>query len=412
MRADASDVWLTIVGIGEDGFDGLGIAARVALAQAEVLVGSARQLALVPEVAGVRLPWPTPLLPFVDQVLTDHRGRRVVMLASGDPMLHGIGAIVAARLPAHELRVVPQPSAFALACARLGWPEAEVVLVSVVAKPLARVRRELTPGRRVVVYSENGETPRVLAATLTEAGFGTSVMHVFERLGGPHERRVDGTAEAWQAAACNDLNVVAFTAIASPGTRTYTTLAGLPDDAFANDGALTKREVRAATLARLAPLPGELLWDVGAGSGSIGIEWSRAHPSCRTIAFERNAERAIRIARNAEVLGVPELRVVTGSVPDAFDAYEVGPRAPDAIFLGGGLNADANLLDVCWGMLRPGGRIMINVVTVAGESVLAHAQSQYGGELSRIAVARAEAVGGVLGWRPAMPVTQWHAVKP
>ncbi len=401
--------WLTVVGIGEDGYDGLGRAARHALAGADLVIGSARQLALVPDSASERMTWPTPMLPFVDELLARHRGRRVAVLASGDPLLHGIGAVLARRIANEQLQIFTQPSAFALACARMRWPEAEVALVSVVARPLALVRRELAPERRLIVYSENGETPAAIAALLVAAGFGPSALHVFERLGGAHERRYDGSAATWDAVPCDDLNVVAVACVAGPGTRALSTLAGLPDDAYENDGALTKREVRAATLGRLGPLPGELLWDVGAGSGSVALEWLRAHPTCGAVAFECDPVRAARISRNAETLGVPGLRVVVGSAPTTFAS---AGAAPDALFIGGGLSGDDTLLARCWDALRPEGRIVANVVTVGGESALAAALERYGGELVRIAVARADAVGSVLGWRPLMPVTQWAANKP
>jgi precorrin-6Y C5,15-methyltransferase (decarboxylating) len=402
------EAWLTVVGVGEDGYEGLGRDAREALARAAVLLGSARQLALVPPAAEERIAWPTPMLPFVERLIAQRRGERVVMLASGDPMLHGLGSVVMRLATREEVRVIPVPSAFAFACARLGWAESEVVLCSAVAKPLALVRRELAPGRRIVVYGENGESPAALARELTDAGYGPSALHVFERLGGPHEARRDGIAAAWSGARCNDLNVAAIECRLADGARALSTLAGLPDDAFASDGALTKREVRAATLAALAPLPGELLWDVGAGSGSIGIEWSRAHPSCRAVAFERDPVRAQRIVQNARALGVPTLHVVVGDAPATF--VDAGPT-PDAIFIGGGVNADAALIETCWNALAPGGRLVANVVTVAGEAALANAYARHGGALVRIAVARADAVGGVVGWRPAMPVTQWSAVK-
>ncbi len=405
----AESAWLVVVGIGEDGYEGLCSAARHALERADIVIGSTRQLAFIPTTASERVVWPSPMLSFVDELLARHRDRRVAVLASGDPMLHGVGAVLARHVACEELQVLPQASAFALACARMCWPEVDVALVSVVARPLALVRRELSSARRVIVYSENGETPAALAALLVAAGFGPSALHVFERLGGACERRHDGTAETWNAVACDDLNVVAIACVAAPGTRVLSTLAGLPDDAYENDGALTKREVRAATLARLGPLPGDLLWDVGAGSGSIALEWLRAHPTCRAVAFERDPVRAARISRNAETLGVPGLRVVVGPAPATFSS---AGTAPDALFIGGGLNGDDTLLACCWDALRSNGRVVANVVTVGGETALAAARERWGGELARIAVARADTVGGVLGWRPQMPVTQWAAIKP
>lgn len=403
--------WLTVVGIGEDGYDGLAPAARAALANAVLVAGSARQLALVPPSTAERLVWPVPMVPALDAFLARERAanRPVVVLASGDPMLHGVGATLARRLAEGELRVLPQPSAFALACARLAWPAAEVTLVSVVDRPIATVLKHLRPGARVVVYARDGETPAALAALLVAHRFGPSELTAFERLGGPQERRTGARAEAWPVTAeCDALVLVAIACAAAPGVRVLATVPGLPDDAFETDGQLTKREVRAATLARLEPRPGDVLWDVGAGTGSIGIEWARAHEACRTVAFERDLERAARIARNATALGVPELRVVTG---DAVAGVAAHAAPPDAIFIGGGLSAPG-LLAACWAALRPGGRLVANVVTLEGETLVAAAHARYGGELARIAVSRAEPVGGMLGWRPLMAVTQWAAVKP
>lgn len=402
--------WLTVVGIGEDGYEGLAAAARAALAAAAVVAGSARQLAFVPPGAAERLAWPRPMLPALEALVARERAcdRAVVVLASGDPMVHGVGATLARCLPADELRVLPQPSAFALACARLAWPAAGVTLVSVVDRPIATILKHLAPGGRVIVYARDGETPAALAALLVAQGFGPSDLTVFERLGGPYERRADARADAWpQDLACDALVLVAVACVAAPGARALAIVPGLPDDAFETDGQLTKREVRAATLARLGPRPGELLWDVGAGTGSIGIEWARAHEACRTVAFERDPDRAARIRRNASALGVPELRVVVG---DAVASLAMEAAAPDAIFIGGGLSAPG-LLVACWTALRAGGRLVANVVTLEGETLVAAGLARYGGELARIAVSRAEPVGGMLGWRPLMAVTQWAMVK-
>ena len=403
---DGRRIPVTVVGIGEDGWDGLGTQARSAIEAAEVLVGSARQLALVPEARAQRLCWPSPMLPFVDELLARYRDRAITVLASGDPMLYGAGAFLARRLDAAELRVIPHVSAFALACARLGWAGAEVTLLSVVARPLALVAAHLQPGRRLIVLGEDGATPAALAALLVERGYGASAITVLEHLGGPREARRDGIAAMWDGARCADLHVAAVTCRSDAGTPALAAIAGLPDEAFESDGQFTKREVRAATLARLVPLGGQLLWDVGAGTGTIGIEWMRTHPSCRCIAFERDAARAARIARNAESLGVPGLRVITGTAPEAL----LGMPAPDAIFIGGGIVADG-LVATCWEGLASGGRLVANAVTVEGEAALASWHRQLGGELVRIAVSRAEPIGGMLCWRPLLPVTQWAVVK-
>ena len=394
--------WLTIVGIGEDGE--LGAEARAALDRADLLVGGARHLALVPTGGAERRAWPSPMLPLVEEILAGPRDRQVVVLASGDPMLHGVGATFAARLDPGDYRIIPQVSAFSLACARLGWPQAEVALVSAVGKPLDLMRVAVQPGRRLALY---GAEAAEVAGLLTEMGYGASGMSVLERLGGPLEARRDGIARHWAHPAGAGLAVVAVTCLAEVETRPLSTLAGLPDEAFDSDGQMTKREVRAATLARLVPLPRQLLWDVGAGTGTIGIEWSRAHPSCRAIAIERRPDRAERIAANAHKLGVPTVRVVLDELPDALDGLPV----PDAIFIGGGIGAEG-LVERCWSILKPGGRLVANVVTVAGEATLAQWHQRLGGDLTRISVARARPMGGMVGWKNLAPVTQWAIVKP
>jgi precorrin-6Y C5,15-methyltransferase (decarboxylating) len=394
--------WLTIVGIGEDGE--LGAEARAAVERADLLVGGARHLALVPAGRAERRAWPSPMSPLVDELVAGRRDRQVAVLASGDPMLHGVGATFAARLDPAEYRVIPTVSAFSLACARLGWPMAEATLVSAVGKPLDLVRVAVQPGRRLAIY---GAAAPGVAALLTEMGYGGSAVVELAHLGGPAEVRREGIARHWIHSNHADLAVVAVTCVPDAATRPLATLAGLPDEAFESDGQMTKREVRAATLARLVPLPGQLLWDVGAGTGTIAIEWSRAHPGCRAVAIERRGERARRIAINAHKLGVPTVRIVEGELPAALD----GLPAPDAIFIGGGIGAEG-LVERCWHALNPGGRLVANVVTVAGEATLAGWQQRLGGELTRIAVSRAEPIGGMLGWRSLAPVTQWAITKP
>ena len=392
--------WLTIIGIGEDGE--LSVEARAALAHADLVVGGERHLGLVATTAERRI-WPSPMLPLVDEIVAGPRDRKLVVLASGDPMLHGVGATFAARLDPADYRVIPQVSAFSLACARLGWPQAAVTLVSAVGRPLDLMRPAVQPGRRLVIY---GAVAAEVAGLLTSMGYGDSGLTLLEHLGGPAEARQDGIARHWTHPT-GDLAVVAVTCLADTGTRPLSTLAGLPDEAFDSDGQMTKREVRAATLARLVPLPGQLLWDVGAGTGTIGIEWSRADPSCLAIAIERRADRVERIANNARMLGVPSLQVIEGELPGALD----GLPAPDAIFIGGGIGTE-RLVELCWTALKPGGRLVANVVTIGGEASLAHWHQKLGGDLTRISVARARAVGGMLGWKSLAPVTQWAVVKP
>ena len=393
---------VTVVGIGADGWAGLAEPGRAAVRGAEVVLGGPRQLALVAGHTDAEArAWPSPLLPALPELFAGLRGRRVCALASGDPMHYGLGATLARVLGPVE--VLTHPSSIALACARMGWAAESVEVVSAVGRPLAAVRRVLAPGARVLVLSEGAGTPGALATLLADDGWGDSALTVFEQLGGPAERRLDGTARHWAHPPGDPLNLVALTCD-GPG-RALTP--GLPDDAFEHDGQLTKREVRAVTLALLGPRRGELLWDVGAGNGSIALEWLRAHPTCRAVAVEPDPARAARIAANADALGVPGVRVVEGRAPDALD----GLPTPDAIFIGGGVTAD-DVLPRCWEALPAGGRLVANAVTVESEGVLGAARARLGGELTRLSVARAAPVGGFTGWRPAMPVTIWSVAKP
>lgn len=397
--------WLTIVGIGEDGLDGLGRAARDAISSAELLVGGQRHLAMVPEDGRQRLAWGVPLTDSLPRLL-EWRGRPVCVLASGDPMWFGIGATLGRQVPACEMRVFPAPSAFSLAAARLGWALAETACVSLHGRPAELMVPHLHPGARLLLLSWDRRTPAAVAALLRQAGYGASRLHVLVSMGGMDEDiRSGGTDEPWGEIA--DLNTVAVECRADAGCRPLSTIPGLPDDAFAHDGQITKRAVRAATLAALAPLPGQHLWDIGAGSGSISIEWLRCHPRNRASAVERREDRAVRIVENAMALGVPGLRVVRCDGLAALDKLD----PPDAIFIGGGLTGP-ELVERCWGALPSGGRLVANAVTLESEAVLLAEQSRRGGELTRIAISRAEPIGGFTGWRSAMPVTQWSIVKP
>lgn len=399
---------MTVVGIGADGWAGLALASQDALRGAEVIIGGARQLALLPaECGGERVPWPSPLRPAVPGLLAAHAGRRVAVLASGDPFFHGIGRALADELGPDALRVLPHPSSVSYACARLGWPVEDTGVVTLVGRPTARLAAALHDGRRLLVLSAGADTPAEVAALLRDRGYGPTRMRVLEQLGADAERQVEGSADTWDAACAVDpLNVIALDCRRAHGVLRLSAAPGLPDEAYEHDGQLTKRHVRAATLAALAPAPGELLWDIGGGSGSIAIEWMRTHPSCRAVTVERDGVRAERIARNADTLGVPALRVVRGAAPEAL----AGLPAPDAVFIGGGLTVPG-LLDACWDALAPGGRLVANTVTLESEALLAERYRALGGELVRLAVAHAVPVGGFTGWRQAMPVTQWSVTK-
>ncbi|MBF8163065.1 precorrin-6y C5,15-methyltransferase (decarboxylating) subunit CbiE [Ectopseudomonas hydrolytica] len=397
--------WLTLVGIGEDGYPGLGKAARRALLAATRIVGAPRQLALLPPcIGGERETWPSP---FDLEPLLARRGEAVCVLASGDPMFFGVGASLARQLPADELQVLPAPSSVSLAAARLGWPLQEVEVVSLVGRPLATLNAPLFPGVRLLVLSADGDTPAQVAAALRARGFGTSRLTLLEHLGGPEERRLDGLAENWNLPRGADLNLLAVECLADAGAQLLPPTCGLPDEAYRHDGQLTKRDVRAVTLARLAPLPGELLWDVGAGCGSIGIEWMRAHPACRAIAIEANEGRQAHIRHNRDALGVPGLQLVAGHAPEAL----VGLPAPDAIFIGGGVTVPG-VLDDCWAALKPGGRLLANAVTIQSEAALVAFRERQGGELLRLTVAQAQPLGGFDTWRAALPITLLAVRKP
>lgn len=397
--------WLTVVGIGEDGFKGLGRNARHALLRASRIIGGQRQLDLLPVcIRGERELWPSP---FSLEPLLARRFEPVCVLASGDPMFFGVGASLARQVAADELLILPAPSSVSLAAARLGWPLQDVVTLSVVARPVAALNAHLASGVRLLVLSNDGQSPTAIAALLRASGFGPSRLSVFEHLGGAAERRIDGHAESWQDPAIAALNLVAIDCLADANTPRLSRLAGLPDSAFKHDGQLTKRDVRAMTLARLAPTPGELLWDVGAGSGSIGIEWMRAHPSCRALAIEADAGRQQLIEHNRDALGVPGLQLIRGSAPQAL----AGLEAPDAIFIGGGVTRDG-VLDTCWQHLRPGGRLVANAVTLQSEMTLMAWRAQHGGELTRIHVAQAQPLGDFDTWRQALPITLLEVLKP
>ncbi|MBL1073828.1 precorrin-6y C5,15-methyltransferase (decarboxylating) subunit CbiE [Nocardia sp. 2] len=399
---------IVVVGIGADGWDGLGGPARRAIGGAEVLLGSGRQLALVPGDAtrADRRAWPSPLVPALPALLQGLSGRRLCVLASGDPMFFGIGVTLARLVGAPALRVLPQPSSAALACARLGWPLAETPVVSAVGRRLETVLPELAHGRRLLVLSSDEHTPAQLAELLSRNGFGASSMTVLEQLGGAAERAVSAPAAGWELPPGDALNLVAVDCVADRSAARLTRLPGLPDGIYSGDGQLTKYEIRILTVAALAPAPGELLWDVGGGSGTIAIEWSRTHSACRAVTFERAESRRKQIAENAAALGVPHIDV-RGAAPAAF----AGLPAPDAVFIGGGLT-QPGMFESCWARLRSGGRLVANAVTAESEALLTNLAAAYGGSLRRYQVYRAEPLGDFTSWRPQLPVTQWSVAKP
>ena len=401
----ASFRWLSIVGIGEDGIDGLSTAARELVQRAEIVFGGRRHLALAaPLIRGAARPWPSP---FAVKEVLEHRGRAVCVLASGDPYLYGIGSLLARHVDPREVQALPAPSAFSLAAARLGWALADTAQLSLHARALDLVRPHLQPGARVLALTSDGQAPAALARLLTSAGFGASRLTVLEALGGPRERIRSTSAAQLDLDCIDDLNVVAIEAAAHPTARVIARAVGLSDALFEHDGQITKREIRAMTLSSLAPRRGELLWDVGSGSGSVAIEWMLADPANGAVGIEARGDRAERIARNALSFGVPGLSVVTGEAPHVF--ADLAP--PDAIFIGGGASAPGMIESAC-NALAAGGRLVVNAVTLETQALCVDWRARWGGELTQIAIAHAEPVGRFSGWRAAMPIVQWRLIKP
>ena len=399
--------WLTIIGIGEDGLYGLSPAARTALANAEIVFGGARHLELAtPAIHGEQHPWQTPFSVSIDAVLAV-RGRKVCVLASGDPFHYGVGATLSRHIDPAQMHVIPHPSAFSLAAARLGWPLQDVVSLSLHGRPIDLIRPHLHAAARILALTSDEKGPGALAALLVEAGFGRSIITVMEALGGPREQVRSQMADGFTFTEIDPLNICAITVVPLPGARVLPMTPGLDDALFEHDGQITKRDVRALTLSALAPRRHELLWDIGAGSGSIGIEWMLSDPSLRAVAIEAEPERAERIARNARSFGVPDLRVVGGPAPHAL----AGLEAPHAIFVGGG-GTDPGVMEAALTALRPGGRLVANAVSLEMEQVLLTLHAERGGELVRLSVAQAAPLGGMMGWRPSMPITQWRWSKP
>jgi len=403
----ASPRWLSIVGIGEDGVTGLKPAARGLIEAAEIVFGGRRHLTLAaPLIRGAARPWPSPFDGAAEEV-SRHRGRQVCVLASGDPFHYGVGAVLARHVDPREMIVLPAPSAFSLAAARLGWSLPQTVLLSLHGRTLDLIRPHLQPAARILALTSDGDVPAAVAKILATSGFGASRLIVLENLGGPQESIHSATAAAFDLGKVDPLNTLAIEVEAAADARVIARMAGLPDDSFEHDGQITKREIRAVILSSLSPRRGELLWDIGAGSGSVAIEWLLADPTMRAIAVERRADRAARIRRNAAAFGVPGLDIVEGSAP----ASLAGLPPPDAVFVGGGAS-DSGVLDAAARALRSGGRLVVNAVTLETEALLIARHAALGGELIRIAISRAAPVGEKSGWRPAMPVTQWVWTKP
>ena len=398
-----SDPWLHIVGIGEDGMEGLVPATRAAVEAAEIIIGGDRHHALTQNITAERLAWPHPFDALISTI-EGLRGRRVVILATGDPLWFSVGARIGRALDPSEIIYHPQLSAFQLAAARMGWSLPDVETLTVHGRPVEQMIAFIQPDARLLVLTTGAETPEQIAAFLTQRGFGGSQMTVLAAMGGKDEARFDGTAESWD----HDVpafNTLAVECIAAPDAALLPRVPGLADSLFQSDGTMTKQEVRAATVAKLMPMRGALLWDIGTGCGSVAIEWMRAARYARAIGIEPRADRRAMAAANALALGAPKLVLIDGTVPEALD----GLAAPDAIFIGGGLSRAT--FEAAWAALRPLGRLVANAVTLESEAELIALHKIYGGDLVKLSIHRAEPVGRMTGWRPSMPVTQWSLVK-
>lgn len=398
--------WLSIIGIGEDGISGLNSIARSHLDSAAVIVGGERHLAMLPiNDLREKLVWTSPIEHSIQEIM-QRRGQSVCVLASGDPMCFGIGITLIRRIPISQITIIPAPSAFSLACAYLGWSLTEVELLSLCGRDPALLNAFLYPNVRLLILSAGKHTPAIVAKILIAQGYSQSEITVLEHLGSDRQRSFTTKALDWHNTEIADLNTIAVRCIADSQTMPYSRLPGLPDSAYRHDGQLTKQEIRAITLAALAPLPGQLLWDVGAGCGSIAIEWLRSDFRCRAIAIEQNATRLKYIADNAVALGVPQLQIVAGIAPNILADL---PQ-PHTIFIGGGVTKD-DLLQTCWQALPVGGRLVVNSVTVESEQIILQWHSKLGGQLARIAISKPEPVGKFLSWKAIAPVTQWVANK-
>lgn len=410
--------WLGLIGFGEQGWHDLSPDARTWIQGADVLVAGARHFRILDATRNEAKTQHTPqtrvvwdkttggMLAQIEQLKSQYN--RVCVLATGDPMCFGIGASLSRHIPAEDMIVIPAPSAFSLMAARLCWSVMDCVCLTLHGRAIEQIHAHLMDGVRLLLLSADDKTPAAVADLLRHRGFGASRMTLFEHMGGADEQQITGTADHWLHPPGARFNALAVEAIAGPEATVYTQVPGLPDDAFAHDGKMTKRLVRAATLALLAPLPGQLLWDLGAGSGSVAIEWMRAAPRTTALAIDRAAHRLTRVRDNAQRLGVPNLQTIEGDLPHILD----DPRmtAPDAVFIGGGITTKG-LFEQCVERLKPGGRLVANAVTLESEARLLDWHKNFGGTLNRLSLSHAEPVGPFHGWRSTMPVTQYALCK-
>ena len=396
--------WLDIIGIGEDGEAGLSDEARATLMAAEVIIGGDRHQKLASNNDAERVSWPSPFDAMIERI-KGFKGKKLVILVTGDPLWYSVGARILKAIPAEEIRFFPQLSSFQWAACRMGWSLADIETITIHGRAASQVLPHIAPGVRLIVLTKDKTSPATVCELLNSRGFGKSRMVALASLGGPNEARYEGIVENWDHEV-PDFHVLAIECIAGEGSQWHSRAGGIPDDAFQHDGQLTKRLIRAATLSVLQPYPDAILWDVGAGCGSIAIEWMRSCRGARAIAIERNRERISMIEENAKQLGTEKISIVEGEAPGALKELVT----PDAVFIGGGITRDG-LLEACWDSLRTGGRLVANCVTLEGEAKLVGYVAKHGGELTRISVEQAQPIGEFSGWKPQMPVTQWVVTK-
>lgn len=399
-----SEAWIDIVGIGEDGLTGLGPDALAAVKSAEIIIGGDRHHSLSDAGSAKRVKWPSPFNAMISEIRS-YRGKRLVILVTGDPLWYSVGARILKEIPADEIRFHPQLSAFQLAACRVGWSLADCETLTIHGRATSQIVPHVAPRVRLLVLTKDSSSPKAVADTLIKLGYSRSRMSVLAAMGGPGEQRFDGQADNWDVQV-PDFHTLAVECIPDENFTLHSRVGGLPDDAFVHDGQMTKSLIRSITLSALAPFPDALLWDVGAGCGSVGVEWMRAARGARAIAIEPKDERLAMIGENAKALGTEKIEIIKGKAPDVLQ----GLSTPDAVFIGGGLTSEG-VFETCWGALRPGGRVVANAVTVQSEARLVELHADYGGTLNRISVSSAEPVGKFHGWKPAMPITQWVAVK-
>ena len=395
--------WLHIVGIGEDGLDGLSPATRTVVEAAEIIVGGERHHALSDSLSAERIAWPSPFDAMIN-TLQNYRGRRVVVLVTGDPLWFSVGARIGRTIPPDQIVYHPQLSAFQLASALMGWSIADVETLTVHGRPVEQMIAFIQPDQRLLILTTGADTPGQIAKFLTERGFGESRMTVLAAMGGENQERFDGLANSWTHVV-PAFNTLAVECVAAPDAALLPRVPGLEDALFQSDGTMTKQEVRAVTVAKLMPMRRALLWDIGTGCGSVAVEWMRAARYARAIGIEPRADRRALAAANALALGTPKLEILDGEAPEILQGLD----APDAIFIGGGLSEA--VFEVAWSALKPLGRLVVNAVTLESEIIMIGLQKIHGGQLVKLAIQRAEPIGSYRGWRPQMPVTQWSLIK-